>query len=195
MIILCDVQNKLLGEAGAAAVFGPQKGASPTDVKLLDNGLSVLAAKALQQQGRNIATLDYCGTAGGAAAGMHAFLNAKLVSGIDYFLGLMHFDRMLAKADIVITGEGSLDTQTLHGKAPFGIARRAKKLGLPVIAIAGKIPVMPDNGLSKYFDVLMPIGNEPVELEEALKWTSHNLVRTGKTIGELLNIGYRLVPA
>ncbi|MEO5998644.1 MAG: glycerate kinase [Chitinophagaceae bacterium] len=188
VIVLCDVDNFLLGEYGAPAVFGPQKGASPEAVLRLDDSLKQFANVTFQQTGKNIAAIKSGGTAGGAAAGLFAFLNANLVNGIDYFLQLTDFDKALEKADLVITGEGSIDEQTLQGKGPFGVAFKAKAKGLPVIAIAGKVPLIKDMNLQKYFDVLLSIGHEPFELSTALKCTTDNLIRTSWETGNLLSI-------
>ncbi|HEY9340366.1 MAG TPA: glycerate kinase [Hanamia sp.] len=186
VIVLCDVDNKLLGKQGAAAVFGPQKGASDSEVPILDAGLSRLSEVILSQTGKNIAALKYGGTAGGAAAGLCGLLNAKLVNGINYFLELTGFDLALQKCDLVITGEGSIDDQTTKGKGPFGVARRAKLNGLPVIGIAGKVPLNPDPVLQLYFDALIPIGHEPLDMATALAFTENNLIRTSREIGNLL---------
>jgi len=186
IVVLCDVDNRLLGDKGAAAVFGPQKGASPENVKQLDAFLSKFSGITLQQTGKNIAGLKYGGAAGGVTAGMYGFLNAKPVNGIDYFLKLTGFDAALQKADVVITGEGSIDVQTLQGKGPFGVAYLAKQQNIPVIGIAGKVPIEEDTELRKYFDVLLAIGNGPADLATAMQFTEGNLVRMGVEIGNLL---------
>jgi len=186
LIVLCDVDNMLLGEKGAAAVFGPQKGASAKVVKQLDKALEKLSAVALQATSKDMAAIKYGGTAGGAAAGLYAFLNAKLVNGIEYFLQLTNFTNALKEADAVITGEGSIDEQTLQGKGPFGVAQLAKKKNLRVIGLAGKIPSEKNIELEKYFDLLMSINDEPFDLKEALANTKDNLVKTAERIGNLL---------
>ncbi len=188
VIVLCDVDNMLLGKQGAAAIFGPQKGASVEDVHKLDAALSKLAEVTLQQTGKNISEIKYGGTAGGAAAGLYAFLDAKLVNGIDYFLQLTGFDKALENSDLVITGEGSIDEQTLQGKGPFGVAYCAKLKGLPVIGLAGKVPLERNVNLQKYFDVLLPIGHQPFDLQTALVSTADNLIRTAGELGDLLAI-------
>jgi len=188
IVVVCDVDNKLLGENGAAAVFGPQKGATPDEVKRLDAFLKKFGEITLKQTGKGIANLKYGGAAGGATAGIHAWLNARLVNGIEYFLQLTGFEKSLAKADVVITGEGSIDTQTMQGKGPFGVAQMAKQKNLPVIGLAGKVPVDPDKKLLQYFDILLAIGNEPVELSVAIKNTRENLIRTATSIGNMLAV-------
>jgi len=186
VIVLCDVDNMLLGDQGSAAIFGPQKGASPNEVKKLDQALSKLSTVALHHTGRDMAAIKYGGTAGGAAAGLYAFLNARLVNGIEHFLSLTDFDSALERADLVITGEGSIDEQTLQGKGPFGVAYHAKLKGLPVVAFAGKVPLEQNVNLQAYFDVLMPIGNQPGDLATALACTADNLTRTAETLGNML---------
>jgi glycerate kinase len=187
LIVLCDVDNRLLGPSGSAAVFGPQKGATPQAVEKLDAALSRLAEIVKGQTGKDMTTVMYGGTAGGAAAGLYGLLNATLVNGIDYFLEITDFDKALSRATWVITGEGSIDETTLQGKGPFGVASRAKSQRLPVIGLAGKIPLEPGEGLKKYFDILLAIGNEPADLADALKNTAANLTRTAEAIGHLLS--------
>jgi len=120
------------------------------------------------------------------AAGLAAFLDVKLVNGIDYFLSLTKFDEALKSKDLVITGEGSIDIQTLQGKGPFGVAKRARERGIPVIGLAGKIPPDRIESLDKYFDVLLSINSEETELAKALSHTKENLKRTSKEIGDLI---------
>jgi glycerate kinase len=188
LTILCDVDNSLLGEKGAAAVFGPQKGASQSDVQKLEAALANFRKVALEQTGRDMAAIKYGGTAGGAAAGLHALLNAKLVNGIDYFLELTGFEQALNQADLVLTGEGSIDEQTLQGKGPFGVASKAKEKGIPVIGLAGKVPLHPPKAMQDYFTALFPIGNGPLDLPDALLMTEPNLTRTAKEIGNLISL-------
>jgi glycerate 2-kinase len=164
LVILCDVENLLLGKEGAADVFGPQKGASPADVKKLEASLSKLRDIVLKQTGKDMTAFKHGGAAGGTAAGLAALLNAQLVNGIDYFLSLTGFDTALAKANLVITGEGSIDEQTLQGKGPFGVAKRAKQKHIPVIGLAGRLPLESTADLQEYFDILLPINNELMTL-------------------------------
>ena len=189
IIVLCDVDNKLLGAQGSAAVFGPQKGADSQTVEILDAGLSRFNDITLKQLHINMAVTQYGGAAGGASAALYAWLNAKLVNGIDYFMKLTGFDEALQKSDLVITGEGSIDEQTLQGKGPFGVASRAKAKDIPVIGLAGKIPLHDNDRLNQYFDVLMAIGNEPSDIPAALNYTEPNLIRISKNFASLLKIG------
>jgi glycerate kinase len=187
IVVLCDVQNKLLGPQGAAYVFGPQKGAGPAEVNMLENFLKTIADVAAKY-GIDMAGVKHGGTAGGAAAGLYAFLNAKLVNGIDYFLSLTNFDKALNSANLVITGEGSIDLQTLHGKGPYGVALKAKAKNIPVIGIAGMVPIDISDELQLFFDVLISINNEPADITTAMSNTRKNLVRTAASIGNLLSI-------
>jgi glycerate kinase len=185
LIILCDVENELLGEGGAATIFGPQKGARPEDISTLEAALVKFCDVTRQHNGKDMSLLKHGGAAGGVAAGLSVFLNARLVNGIEHFLGITKFNEALQKADIIITGEGSIDEQTLNGKAPFGVAQKAKEKNIPVIGLAGKIPLNENIELQKYFDVLLSISNEP-DLETAMRCTKENLIRTAKAIGNLL---------
>lgn len=186
--ILCDVANKLLGDRGAAAVFGPQKGANEQQVKVLDIFLGQLSVQLKQATGRDMATVDSGGVAGGAAGGLYAALDAQLVSGITHFMELTGFEEALMTTDLLITGEGSLDSQTLGGKGPFGVALKAKEKGKPVIAVAGKVPLVYDVDMHNAFDVVLPIGHEPMQLADAIKVAKQNLIRTGTVIAGFLTI-------
>ncbi|WPU96913.1 glycerate kinase [Mucilaginibacter sabulilitoris] len=189
IVVLCDVDNMLLGSRGAAVVFGPQKGADASTVGKLEQGLSKFAEITFKETGKDIASIKYGGTAGGASAGLYAYLNAKLVNGIDYFMELTGFNDALNRSTLVITGEGSIDEQTLQGKGPFGVANSAKLKGIPVIGLAGKIPLEPHEQLNRYFDVLLAIGNEPSDMPTALSRTEQNLIRVSKEIAEMLGMG------
>ena len=191
VVVLCDVNNKLLGPQGSAAVFGPQKGATFHDIHKLDQFLSRLDEVTGDRRGERMSEVKYGGTAGGAAAGLYAYLNASLVNGIEYFLQLTGFEDELQKSDVVITGEGGIDLQTLQGKGPFGVAQQAKKKNVPVIGLAGMVPLNPAEELHKYFDILMAIGNGPADLAGALSHTRENLTRTARMIGDMLAMGER----
>ena len=134
--IMCDVNNPLWGENGAAYIFGPQKGADPEKVQLLDRGLRALG-RLLEEICPGVETMAGAGAAGGMGAGMCAMLGAELVSGIDGVLDTVDFDGLLRGCDMVFTGEGRIDGQSLRGKVIFGICRRAKAAGVPVCAIVG----------------------------------------------------------
>ncbi|HSU36036.1 MAG TPA: glycerate kinase [Propionibacteriaceae bacterium] len=143
IIVATDVDNPLLGPNGAAAVFGPQKGASPADVATLDAALANWSRVVSGTIGRDEATRPGAGAAGGAGYAALALLNASIHPGIELILALIDFEARLPGADLVITGEGSLDEQSLAGKAPIGVARAAGTAGVPVVAVAGRSLLSP----------------------------------------------------
>ena len=186
IIVLCDVKNTLLGNNGAAAVFGPQKGADGNQVILLEKGLKQLNNIVKQDLEVEMSAIMYGGAAGGVAAGLSAFLKAELVSGIDYFLDIMDYEKVLKEADLVITAEGGLDEQTLEGKGPAGVAKKAKEKNIPVVVLAGNIPLDPGKNMHQYFDAIFPIGHGVVSLNEAIQNTASDLKRTARELGNVL---------
>jgi glycerate kinase len=139
VVVASDVDNPLAGPHGAAHIYAAQKGASPGDVAVLDAGLVRLAEVLRRDLGLDVARVPGAGAAGGVGAGALAFLGARLTPGIDLLLDLVGFDDTLAGADLVVTGEGSIDAQTMSGKAPMGVARRAYAAGVPVVLLAGRV--------------------------------------------------------
>ncbi|MEZ0094738.1 glycerate kinase [Streptacidiphilus sp. EB129] len=139
VVIASDVDNPLLGERGAPAVYGPQKGATPADVAELDRALGVWADAVAALTGTDLRETPGAGAAGGLGFGALAMLGAKLRPGIELLLDLLSFDQAVRGARLVVTGEGCLDVQTLHGKAPAGVAAAATGAGVPVAAVAGRI--------------------------------------------------------
>ncbi|RRD47032.1 glycerate kinase [Tessaracoccus sp. OH4464_COT-324] len=139
IVAMCDVTNPLIGPTGAAHVFGPQKGADPATVELLDEGLTHLAELIDRDLGYQVASLEGAGAAGGVGAGVVAFFGGRLERGIEVVLDFVRFDELLAAADAVVTGEGSFDVLSLTGKAVEGIARRARHYGVPVHVLAGRV--------------------------------------------------------
>lgn len=135
--VICDVNNPFCGPDGAAHVFASQKGADEAMIRQLDNGMAALARVILQYTGKDIVSVPGAGAAGGLGGGLFAFLNARLVPGIDLLLDMLDFKQQIADADLVITGEGKIDHQTLMGKVPYGILKAAQEKNIPVIAIAG----------------------------------------------------------
>lgn len=188
-IILCDVDNFLLGEKGAACVFGPQKGASESEVIRLEKSLTRLRDVSFLQTGSDMNKLRHGGAAGGISAGLNIYLNAELVQGIEYFLDMTGFDKALNNTDFLITGEGSIDLQTLEGKGPFGVARRAKKKNIRVIGLAGSIPLIANAKLDSYFDVLMAINQPDENLETAISHTETNLRQTSIRLSKMISAG------
>jgi len=143
LLVASDVNNPLLGPLGAAAVFAPQKGASPDDVATLERALARWAALTRSVAGPDVANTAGAGDAGGTGFAALAYLAAQLVPGAELMLDLIGFDAALAGAGLVITGEGSLDRQTLGGKAPVGVARAAGRRGVPVAVVAGRVELSP----------------------------------------------------
>ncbi|MGI8308528.1 glycerate kinase [Saccharopolyspora hattusasensis] len=143
-VLASDVDNPLLGERGAAHVYGPQKGADPDQVRFLDEALGRWARAVLAAGGRDVAEQPGAGAAGGVGYGALAVLGARMRPGVDVILELIDFDRQLDGARLVIIGEGAIDEQTLHGKGPAGVAARAFEAGVPVVAIAGHCQLTPE---------------------------------------------------
>lgn len=174
---VCDVDNPLCGPKGAAAVYGPQKGASPAQVKELDQGLANLAGVIKEQMGLDVINMPGAGAAGGLGAGLHAFLGAKLCKGIDLIFELVGLEEKLSGADLVLTGEGQIDFQTVFGKAPGGVGVAAKKQGIPCFAIAGSVGEdlgdLHETGISAVFSLCTC----PMTLDEAKENASENLAR------------------
>ncbi|WP_231626374.1 glycerate kinase [Streptomyces apocyni] len=147
LILASDVDNPLTGPKGAPAVYGPQKGASPDDVRALDAALAhfaVVLEKAVGPKAATCAQAPGAGAAGGIGYGALVGLDARFRPGIDVMLDVLGFAPALARADLVITGEGSLDEQTLHGKAPAGVAAAARAAGVPVVAVCGRLALSAD---------------------------------------------------
>jgi glycerate 2-kinase len=165
IVVAGDVDNPLTGARGAAAVYGPQKGAGPADVEVLDQGLARLASVVADQFGVDLATMPGAGAAGGTAGGAVAFLGARIVSGIDLLLDLVGFPTALAAASLVVTGEGSLDEQSLAGKAPCGVARSARAAGVPVVAFVGRTQLDDDRARAAGFDEVHALTDVEPDLE------------------------------
>ncbi|MFB3738493.1 MAG: glycerate kinase [Candidatus Velamenicoccus archaeovorus] len=142
-VVACDVDNPLTGPQGASAVYGPQKGAGPDEVVLLDRALGHLAAVIHRDLGVDVRDLPGAGAAGGLGAGLVAFLGARLRPGVDLVMDAVGLGPRLEHADLVITGEGSLDEQSLHGKVPAGVLRAAREVGVPATIVCGRARVRP----------------------------------------------------
>lgn len=167
--IACDVDSPLLGEHGAARLFGPQKGASPAAVEQLEGALDHFASIVARDFGRDARHIRFGGAAGGIAAGLYGVLGARLMPGVDWVLDAIGFDRTLAGATLCITAEGSLDRQSLRNKAPFGVARRAAAVGVPVVALGGGIA---DDVVDRDFPEfagMFSICSRPLSLDEAMR--------------------------
>lgn len=182
--VMCDIDNPLCGPAGAAAVFGPQKGADAAMVARMDAGLRHLAEMLEKDVGMEVLTLAGGGSAGGFGAGAAAFFGGQLRMGIDVVLDLTDFDRKCRGASLVITGEGHLDSQSLRGKTVVGVARRARALGVPAAALVGGCETALDavyaEGVSGVFPIhpaLCTWSQAAARTEEDLRFTVGNLLR------------------
>lgn len=169
--VLCDVDNPLCGEHGAARVYGPQKGATPEMVEILDANLSHLAARVKDQLGENIKDLPGSGAAGGLAAGAVAFLDARLVSGVDEVIAQNGLRQELADADWVITGEGRFDTQSLRGKVVSGVSRAARESGVKVAVLAGQVLLPPELYRRSGIEIALPCMTTSMTVDYAITHT------------------------
>lgn len=186
---MCDIDNPMYGKTGAAFVFAPQKGASPETAAELDKGLRHLSDVIKAELHTDVSSLPGAGAAGAMGAGMAAFFHARLEKGIETILDAVHFDRLLAGADMVFTGEGRIDAQTLDGKVVAGVAGRAKAFGVPVIAVVGDI----GDGISDIYNqgvsAVFSINRVAVPYEKAKKRAESDLALTINNILRLYALG------
>ena len=168
IVVACDVTNKLTGENGASFVYGAQKGGSKEQLEFLDKNLQHYAAIIRNHLGIEIENITGAGAGGGMGAGLIAFLNAELKSGIDLILETLEIKKHIKNIDLIITGEGEIDKQTLQGKTILGIAALAKEYYVPVIAITGKIGDNIDEIYKLGITSIFSIVNKPMKLEEAI---------------------------
>lgn len=190
ILVACDVTNPLTGENGASHIFGKQKGATPEMIKVLDRNLLLYSKIIEKDLGIKVDDIPGSGAAGGLGAGLLA-LGANLKKGIDIVIEASELEKKIAGANIVITGEGSIDGQTRFGKTPYGVAMAAKKQGIPTIILAGNvgkdIDILYDYGFDAIFSIMQGVET----LESALENGKLNLEKTAKNIGRLLNIIYK----
>jgi glycerate kinase len=168
VIVACDVTNPLTGPEGASRVYGPQKGATPEMVEVLEAALANFARVVERDLGRPVAGVPGAGAAGGLGAGLMAFLGARMERGIELVLEVTRFREQLEGAELVITGEGSLDAQTAFGKTPAGVAKAAKERGIPVVAVVGTIGSGSEAVYQAGIDAVFSIVDRPCRLEEAI---------------------------
>ncbi|MBX3178830.1 MAG: glycerate kinase [Candidatus Hydrogenedentes bacterium] len=183
--VACDVNNPLCGPEGASAVYGPQKGASPEDVLILDHALEHFARIVERDLGVSIAEVPGAGAAGGLAGGLMAFAGATLERGLELIGTLCGLPQAIARADLVITGEGSLDGQSAFGKTPAGIAQLTAPYGVPVIAVGGQVAGGAEALYACGVTALFPICRGPQTLAEARANVESNLRFTGRQIARL----------
>jgi glycerate kinase len=193
LLVACDVDNPLTGPRGASAVYGPQKGATPEVVAQLDAALVTFAGVARAATGRDVADRPGAGAAGGLGAGLLFFTPARLRPGVEVVLEATGFDRRVAGAALVITGEGRTDAQTAMGKAPVGVAAAAARHGVPVVCLSGGLGEGADEVLAHGIDALAAVVPRPMTLEEAMRSgealieaataRACRLLRVGRTLG------------
>jgi glycerate kinase len=188
ILVACDVNNPLCGPNGASFVYGPQKGASPEMVKTLDDALYHFGSQLISDTGINIMEIAGSGAAGGIGGGMVGFLNAKLKPGVEIVLDTLDFDKSLKNVDLVITGEGQIDFQTVFSKAPIGVAKHAKKYNIPVIAICGSLGKNYQDVHSHGIDAVIPITPKPMDLKEASDNAYELIKNTSEQIFRILKI-------
>jgi glycerate 2-kinase len=193
LAVACDVSNPLLGPTGAAAVYGPQKGASPSDVSELDRRLGSFADALEAAVGRRVRDEPGAGAAGGVGFALLAiadrFRSFALRPGIELVFEATDFAARLATADLVITGEGRIDAQTGFGKTALGVARRAAEAGVPCIAVGGGVEVDGIEALRASGAIAVPVVERPQSIEEAMAAGAEPIARCGERLARLVSIG------
>ncbi len=186
ILVACDVTNPLTGPNGASAVYGPQKGATPEMVKLLDENLRHYAAIIRRDLGVDVEHVPGAGAAGGLGAGLMAFCQAKLKRGVELVIQAVRLDERVQKANLVITGEGKIDFQTGFGKVPHGVAQVAKRYKKPVIAVVGQLGEGSEKCREWGIDACFAITDKPMSEQEAMANTLVLLKRTAEELGWLI---------
>ncbi|EKF9382543.1 glycerate kinase [Vibrio cholerae] len=185
ILVACDVNNPLCGDKGASAVFGPQKGATPEDVQLLDGALRQFGLLTEKVTGEMVLESAGAGAAGGMGAALLAYTQARLRPGIEIVLETVQLAYQVSDADLVITGEGRIDSQTVHGKTPMGVAKVAKRFDVPVLALCG---CTGDNYQAVYqcgIDAVFAAVPRAMSLEDALKESDFNLADLAENVARL----------
>ncbi len=190
--VACNIKNILCGKKGVARVFGPQKGATPEQVEEMSDALDKYAEIIKRDCGKDVKNMPGGGASGGMGAGLHALLGAELHSRFDIIFKYFNLDEALKDADLVITAEGGINFQTPNGKIPSEVARRAKKFGLPVIAIAGTVNDGWEKNYAVGIDAMFSLLSEPSTLEEAIKNAPELLEQAAENIARTILIGTKL---
>lgn len=190
--LACDVSNPLCGEKGASAVYGPQKGADPAMVAQLDENLEHLAKICREQLGTDFGEYPGAGAAGGLGFGLLSFCGAKMASGIETVLEVLDFDKLLSKADLVITGEGRLDGQSVYGKVPVGVAQWAQRQAVPVLAIVGELGPNSQQVFAHGIGGLCPTVDRVMDLDTAMAESRQALEDTAERCFRILQVGQKL---
>lgn len=188
--VACDVDNPLLGSEGASSIFGPQKGATPVQVKHLDLNLAHFAKHLNRVSNTDVTRIPGAGAAGGIGATLCALFNAELKSGIEIVLNAVRIDQHLQSADLVITGEGRIDSQSLRGKTPVGVAKRAKRYNCPVIALAGSMTQQQTPLKACGIDAVFSVVPGVVTLPEALQQAELNIQNCANNIATLWSLSH-----
>ena len=191
-VVACDVNNPLTGEHGASRVYGPQKGATPKMVELLDANLAHFDKILRNDLRKFVRNIPGAGAAGGLGAGLLAFLNATLRSGVEIVMETTQLEQKFAGTNLVITGEGQINFQTVFGKTPVGVATLAKTHNIPVIAIAGSISTDADGVYDAGIDAMIDIVPEPMPLEVAIENAAPLITAAAECAGRLVAIGLRI---
>ena len=189
IVVACDVDNPMCGEKGASAVFGPQKGATPEMVQALDSGLQHFAALAARDLGLDIQSPAGAGAAGGMGGGVLLLPDARLQAGVKIVMEAVGLAEKVQDADLVITGEGRMDAQSVHGKTPIGVAHTAKAFGKPVIAIVGCLREDYEVVYAQGIDAVFPIIRQLGSLEEILQHGRDNLVSAAQNVARIYQMG------
>ncbi|WP_217527998.1 glycerate kinase [Vibrio cholerae] len=185
ILVACDVNNPLCGDKGASAVFSPQKGATPEDIQLLDGALRQFGLLTAKVTGKMVLESAGAGAAGGMGAALLAYTEARLRPGIEIVLETVQLAHQVSDADLVITGEGRIDSQTVHGKTPMGVAKVAKRFDVPVLALCG---CTGDNYQAVYqcgIDAVFAAVPRAMSLEDALKESDFNLADLAENVARL----------
>ncbi|HHY23654.1 MAG TPA: glycerate kinase [Clostridiaceae bacterium] len=190
--VICDVNNPLTGERGATAVFGPQKGAKGDMLKTLENGMKNYAEVISKHFGMDVDKIPGSGAAGGLGAALICFFGAEIKSGIDTILDFVEFEKLLNGVDLVITGEGRIDGQSVFGKVPVGIARRCKKYGIKVVVITGSMGDKAQDVYEYGIDSIMTTINKDMSLDEAMSRSKELLMDAVDRMFRLIKLGMTL---
>lgn len=189
IVVASDVDNPLCGSKGAAAVFGPQKGATPAMVKTLDRNLRHFGNLIKRDVGKKVISMPGAGAAGGLGAGLAAFTNARLQSGVDIVVKATGLDLQLKGADLAITGEGRVDFQTAFGKTPAGVAKAAKRVKVPVIAIGGGLADDARGVFEHGIDGLESAAARDMSLDEAIRLSRKHLANAAERAIRMILVG------
>ncbi len=191
-VVACDVNNPLTGKQGASHVYGPQKGATPEMIRVLDANLVHFDKIVQRDLSKSVGNVPGAGAAGGLGAGLMAFLDASLKSGIEIVTEATQLSKRFAGADLVITGEGQINFQTVFGKTPVGVAKVAKTHNIPVIAIAGSIADNSDGVYDAGIDAMIDIVPEPMSLENAIENATTLIETAAERAGRMVATGMKI---